>query len=275
MRVLALFFVSLLVLGLAAQAPAAQPSGAMTPARALAPVDAAVTTSQSTVARITAPAIVAVREVVQQVVPLPTPSLVSISPAAADLIVRWEVTSPAYYARALQRPVWPGGASGITWGIGYDGGHQAADVIASDWAAHGDAWRLRGTSGLVGTRARDALPGWADIVTPFALARTVFVNTSLPTWHGSTRRAYGPAFDSLPADAAGALVSNTYNRGTSMLGDRNREKRVIRNECLPRRDLRCIAAQLRASCRVWAGTPIQRGMCNRREDEARLAEAAR
>ncbi|UYK72523.1 hypothetical protein [Xanthomonas sacchari] len=275
MRVLAPFFVPLLVLGLAAQAPAAQPSVAMTPARAVAPVDAAVATSQSTVARIIAPAIVSVREAVQQVVPLPPPALFPVSPAAADLIVRWEVTSPAYYTRALQRPVWPGGASGITWGIGYDGGHQTTGVIASDWAAHGDVWRLRGTAGLVGIRARDALPRWADIVTPFALARTVFVNTSLPVWHDSTRGAYGPAFDSLPADAAGALVSNTYNRGTSMLGDRNREKRVIRDECLPRRDLRCIAAQLRASCRVWVGTPIQRGMCARREDEARLAEAAR
>lgn len=275
MRALAAFFVSLLVLGLTAPAPAAQPHVVTTPAPAVAPVDAAVATSQSTIARITAPAIVAAREAVQQVVPPSASAPATVSPAAADLIVRWEVTSPAYYAKALQRPVWPGGASGITWGIGYDGGHQTAAVIASDWAAHGDVWRLRGTAGLVGTRARDALPAWADIVTPFALARTVFVDTSLPTWRDSTRRAYGPAFDSLPADAAGALVSNTYNRGTSMLGERNREKRVIRDECLPRRDLRCIATQLRASCRVWAGTSIARGMCNRRNDEARLVEASR
>lgn len=277
MRTVSCILVSLLALGLAAQGPAAQPPAEMAPARAAAPVDAALATSQSTVARITAPAIVSVREAVQQVVPTrtPTPTLGPVSPAAADLIVRWEVTSPAYYSRALQRPVWPGGGSGITWGIGYDGGHQTAGMIASDWAAHADVWRLRGTAGLAGSRARDALPRWADIVTPFALARSVFVNASLPTWQASTRHAYGPAFESLPADAAGALVSNTYNRGPSMLGERNREKRAIRDQCLPRRDLRCIAAQLRASCRVWAGTPIQRGMCNRREDEARLAESAR
>ncbi len=275
MRSVPAILVLLLASCAAAPAPAAQPLVVTTPAAITVPVDAAVSDAQSTAARVLVPAVVSVRQAVQQAVPLPSTTNPPVSPAAADLIVRWEVTSPAYYTRALQRPVWPGGASGITWGIGYDGGHQTATTIASDWAAHADVWQLRGTAGIVGTAARDALPAWRGILTPYPLARGVFVDVSLPVWRASTRTAYGPDFDALPADAAGALVSNTYNRGTSMLGERNREKRAIRDQCLPRRDLRCIATQLRASCRVWAGTSIEAGMCARRNDEAALAEAAR
>lgn len=259
----------------AAPAPAAQPPVVSTPAKVADSVESVIDHAQSTVGVALVPAVVSVRGAVQQAVPQPATTTPPVSPAAADLIVRWEVTSPAYYTRALQRPVWPGGASGITWGIGYDGGHQTAAAIAADWAAHADVWQLRRTAGIVGTDARAALPPYRDIVTPYPLARSVFVDVSLPVWRDSTRTAYGSHFDALPADAAGALVSNTYNRGTSMLGERNREKRAIRDECLPRRDLRCIATQLRASCRVWAGTSIETGMCARRNAEADLAEAAR
>ena len=54
-----------------------------------------------------------------------------VSPAAVAHIVRWEITSPAYYDKRLRWPIWPGGASGVTWCIGYDGGHQTGPVIPS------------------------------------------------------------------------------------------------------------------------------------------------
>ena len=79
----------------------------------------------------------------------------------------------------------------------------------------------------------------------------------------------------LPADARGALIGNTYNRGGSMVGDRNREKRVIRDTCVPVGDLTCIALQLRSQCRLWRGTALEAGLCGRRESEARLTERAR
>jgi len=103
----------------------------------------------------------------------------------------------------------------------------------------------------------------------------VFVDVSLPVYYRTTVRSYGEAVLTLPADARGALVGNTYNRGGSMIGDRNREKRVIRDACIPAGDLVCIALQLRSQCRLWRGTDLEAGLCGRRESEARLAEGAR
>lgn len=247
-----------------------------TPAPVAAQVDAAVEYAQSTVADVVAPAAVEAREVVQTVVPPPAQNLPpQVSPAAVALIVRWEVTGESRYTRSLQWPVWPGGASGITWGIGYDGGHQTERDIRSAWSSHAAVDRLAGTAGVVGERAKAVLPQYRDIATPYSLAYDVFAGVSLPAYRTSARSAFRSApFDALPADAQGALVSLVYNRGASMIGTRNAEKRVIRDECLPAADVRCIATQLRAMCRLWAGTPNGQGLCNRREDEAHLAEAS-
>jgi len=268
-----------LLLAACIQAPAA---GAAPVAAGAAPVSdpvraaAAIDEARAATAQHIAPPLVAVRDTVQAVVPAPDadePALVS--PAAVAHIVRWEVTSQPHYTRRLQWPIWPGGASGVTWGIGYDGGQQSAATIARDWSMHADVDRLARTAGVTGQAARTALPQFRDIVVPFDQAERVFIDTSLPVYHRTTVRAYGPAVDSLPPDAAGALVGNTYNRGGSMVGDRNREKRVIRDNCIPALDLSCIAMQLRSQCRLWHDTPLEAGLCGRRESEAQLVERAR
>lgn len=234
----------------------------------------AVDGARAAIAASAAPAVVGAREAVQAVLPSPPAPVAVIAPAAVDLIVRWEVSSEAYYQRRLRRPIWPGGASGITWGVGYDGGHQTARDIRTDWAEHAQADRLAGTSGIAGDPARALLPDYADITVPWPMARTVFTGRSLPVYRTSARRAFGAPFDALAPDAQGALVSLIYNRGASMAGQRNAEKRTIRDVCLPAGDARCVGAELRAMCRLWAGTPNGPGLCARREDEARLAEGA-
>jgi hypothetical protein len=255
-------------------AQAQMPQVVMTPASVVAPVDAAIEHAQSTIADVVAPAAVGMREVVQAVVPSPAQAqLPPIAPAAVALIVRWEVSGAAHYTRHLLHPVWPGGGSGITWGIGYDGGYQTARDIRDAWAAHASVDRLAGAAGIVGDRARTALPAYADIVTPYPLAYTVFADVSLPAYRTTARQAFGAdAFEALPPDARGALVSLVYNRGAAMVGDRNAEKRAIRDTCIPAADVRCIASELRAMCRIWAGTPNGAGLCARRHDEATLAE---
>lgn len=216
-------------------------------------------------------AVAAVQAAVQQAAPerphAPTPA---IAPEAVDLIIRWEVTSRARYDRALSRPIYPGGASGITWGIGYDGGHQAAPRIRSDWPDHPHAGRLADTAGLTGERARDALPKFADIETPWGMAVRVFADRSLPAYRAHAARAFGPPFEAAPPHVQGALVSVVYNRGPSMSGGSRREMREIRDACLPANDAACVAHQIRSMCRLWRGTNLERGLCDRREDEARL-----
>lgn len=194
------------------------------------------------------------------------------TPYARDLIVRWEITSETAYNRRYARPVWPGGQSGITWGVGYDGGHQPAHVIVQDWQAHAEAKRLAGTAGLIGQAAQKALPQFRDIVTPWPLAVEVLDNASLPRYRAQARQAYGRHFDSASPWVQGALTSMTYNRGPSMAGERRRELRYIRDVCLPRGDDACVAEQILASCWVWANDNANGpGLCNRRKDEARVA----
>ncbi len=220
------------------------------------------------------PAIVAVREAVQSVLPAPVPApALLVSPAAVDLIIRWEVSSPAYYTSRLEWPIWPRGASGVTWGIGYDGGHQTRTTIGRDWEQHADVERLQTTSGITGSRANPLARSMRDVRTSFGYARQVFTDASLPVYCGSARMAFGAAyFDALPLDAQGVLCSVVYNRGASMMGDSRLEMRAIRDDCLPAGNTTCIATQIRSMCRLWQGTVNGPGLCARRNDEARLAE---
>ena len=201
------------------------------------------------------------------------PAVPTLPKAATTLIVRWEVTSPAYYSKRLERPVWPGGASGVTWGIGYDGGHQSAEAIRADWSMHPAVERLSATSGVRGAAAAALVRQLRDVRTPLDMAEHVFTHASLPKYHAAARRALGPGFDTLPDASQGALDSLGYNRGWLMSGPNRREMREIRDTCIPANDSDCIAAHLRAMKRLWPTSKAPHpGLRNRREDEARTAE---
>jgi len=191
-----------------------------------------------------------------------------------DLIVRWEVGSKAQYDRKYQSPIWPGGASGVTWGLGYDGGHQPVHVIREDWAQHPDNVRLSASSGVTGQAARGLVPYYRGVVVHWALATEVFDASSAPRYMRLARQAYGRGFDRAPIGVRCALTVETYNRGPAMTGDRRLERRAIRDVCLTSEpvDAACVARQLEASCRVWANDKQNgTGLCNRRRDEARVA----
>lgn len=225
------------------------------------------------------PAIVEVRAAVQEALPAPVEAVVeqlddaapAVNAKSVALIVRWEVGSRALYQRRWLRPVWPGGASGVTWGIGYDGGHATRDDIARAWHRHPQLPRLLTSAGVSGARAKYRAAELQDVLTPYPLAESVFREESLPAYSRDARRAFGAGVDDLPEGAIAALESEHYNRGGAMGGDRNREKREIRDTCIPARDTACIAAQLRSMKRLW---PDVRGLRDRREDEARTAEGA-
>lgn len=243
-RVLALL-VLLCLIGCSAPPPAASPGGE-TPSKAS--VEAPAAPSNLT--------------------PPPEPDLVS--PAAVALIVRWEIGTRDLYNRRYQGIICPGAASGPTWGIGYDGGHQARATIESDWKAHEHVAALATSSGVRGDAACAAFKGrHAYITTPWDYAYDVFASVSLVEYYRRARRAF-PGMEHLRPNAQGALVSLVYNRGTSMTGDSRREMRAIRDECVPARDYECIAHQIRAMTRIWKNSSIEAGMTRRRNDEADL-----
>lgn len=192
--------------------------------------------------------------------------------AAASLIIRWEVSSEAWYTRRLQFPIWPGGASGVTWGIGYDGGHQTARVVLEDWQAHDHRDRLGQTAGLTGAKAKAALQAYRDISTAYGYASQVFEDRSLVEYERRTERAFRDGFDQLRPNACAALVSTVYNRGAAMAGDSRREMRALRDGCVPSQDYACMARELRSMSRLWRGTVNENGLTARREAEARLVE---
>ena len=203
------------------------------------------------------------------------PARAGLSPRLAalstQLIVRWEVGSPARYTRLYQGVIWPGGASGPTWGIGYDGGHQSPAAIERDWSAHPLRHDLAKTAGVTGKQAQLSIARWRGITTPFSYAKVVFADRSLPSYAQQASRSLGNDFNELPEPTQAALISLGYNRGWSMLGSRNLEKRVIKNVCVPKRDVHCVALQIRAMCRLWVSARLGPGLCSRRNDEARVA----
>lgn len=220
------------------------------------------------------PAALAVQAMSQEVLspsPGPREGTWGGAPVAADLIIRWEIGSPARYARLYQGLICPPGASGPTGGVGYDFGHQTPAAIRAEWHEHPDVERLASASGVVGEAACKAFVAQhRDIRIDYAYAERVFLTSTLPAYQLAAERALGDGWHQLTLNAQAGNTSLGYNRGWSMRGDRNREKRAIRDVCAPAGDVRCNAAQIRAMKRLWPHIP---GLQNRREDEARVVES--
>jgi hypothetical protein len=162
-----------------------------------------------------------------------------ISDDAGELIIEQEVSGEKVYLKRYQHPERPGGASGITIGIGYDCGYSSPAQIRKDWAGRiPDAMievLASRCAGLKGQAAQDRLAEVRPkVVVPWAAAIGEFYDVEVPRWLARCR-AVLPNFDLLPPDCAGALVSLAYNRGPSFtippakdINGRYAEMRAIR-----------------------------------------------
>lgn len=196
------------------------------------------------------------------------PAPTDLSPAGYGLIIEFEVGGLSGYN---PRPEAPDAiVSGITWGIGYDGHTNSAARILEDWKRlrSEDVARLALIHKYYGRSAQAHLNEVRDILVAWAIANDVFLKIDVAREFASCRRAYKD-FDSLRPNAQAALISLTFNRGTSTSGPTRTEMRAI-VDLVPKRDYEGIAGQLRAMKRVWRGTAIQRGMERRRDAEAVL-----
>jgi hypothetical protein len=197
------------------------------------------------------------------------------SRAAVDLIVAEEVSSKEVYIRKYQHPEWPGGASGVTIGIGYDLGFATPARILSDWKdylAPNVIQAMQSVAGLTGTAAKDALAEVrSQIVVPWDAAMAVFMKVDMPKWEDLVLRAV-PGSDKLPAGCFGVLASISYNRGAafSKSGDRYQEMRDIRTHVASSAWDK-VPGDIRSMKRLW---PNVTGLKNRREHEALLWEAS-
>jgi GH24 family phage-related lysozyme (muramidase) len=194
-----------------------------------------------------------------------------ISKASIDLIIACEVSSQTYYEAHYRRPEWPGGASGITIGIGYDIGYSDQTKLRADWSERVSETMLRVMEkclGVRGTDAKDLLPSIRSLIDiPWEQANAVFINRDVPDWTAQVCAAI-PGAEKLPADCLGALVSLAYNRGCSFKspGDRYAEMRAIRAHVMAGQ-LDKVPDDFRSMKRLW---PTVKGLRDRRDAEAKL-----
>ncbi len=195
----------------------------------------------------------------------------SISPEAKKLIVEFETGGQSYYQARLQRPTWPGGASGVTVGIGYDLGYNTRAQILEDWKALPESQRnaLAGASGLKGAAAKARVSALKWIVIPWPVAEEVFVRKTMPRFGSMTAGAF-PGITAAHAHVEGAMLSIVFNRGASMAGSVRVEMRSIRDYVAAGR-IAPIPQEIRSMKRLWVGKGLD-GLLRRREAEARLVE---
>ena len=204
--------------------------------------------------------------------------MLAISDIAIAGIIELEVSSPAFYARTLQYPTRPGGASGVTIGVGYDLGYCTRAQFLAEWGPllrSDDVRRLAAVVGLKFEAAAAALHAVADVMVPFDAALKVFHEIDIPRTILECDAAL-PNCDAITPDCLGALVSLVFNRGDdfSSQTDRRREMVAIKAD-MATGNFADIPAQIRSMKRLWEdayGRPIPgvAGLVDRRDWEADL-----
>jgi GH24 family phage-related lysozyme (muramidase) len=196
------------------------------------------------------------------------------SQKALDLILEYEVGGgKSYYERYLSKPTWPGGASGMTLGIGVDCGYYTKNELAKifNFLPNTQLQLVENASGKTGQAGKEYTKYVKDkgIAVTWDQAMQIFNNL---TWSKFARLAENtfPGLDQLCDNAYGAIVSLVFNRGTSLSGPSRSEMRVIK-ELVPKKDYKGIAEELRSMKRIWEGKGLD-GLIERREAEARLVE---
>jgi len=204
---------------------------------------------------------------------LPIPNA-DIPTRAVAFIGQEEVGGRDFYDRFCTAPTWPGDASGVTIGVGYDLGYQSDFV--KDWSGllpDSAIARLMPWVGITGTAAGAGLAQLVDIAVPWQAAWGGYIERTLPQEVTKTQGVFiaSPARP-LPRLCLGVLVSLVYNRGTAMtdnsVDDRRLEMRQIR-DALAAKAYEDIPQLIRNMRRLW---PAGNGLRGRRDREAELFE---
>ena len=193
-----------------------------------------------------------------------------ISKKAIDLIIQHEVGGRAVYEKRYQKPIWAGGDSGLTIGLGYDIGYVKDAQLFSDWQGLNLNFlnALKRFCGVKGEVVKTMMRGEVlNVIIPYNIAYEVFVKKSIPKYYALTKKIY-PQLDELNEDTRGALVSMVYNRGAKIDGESRKEMKAI-VDLVSKKDYEGIAEQIEQSKRLWEGKGLD-GLVIRREAEADL-----
>ena len=194
----------------------------------------------------------------------------TISKKAIDLIIQHEVGGRAVYEKRYQKPIWAGGDSGLTIGLGYDVGYVKEAQLFSDWQGLNLNFlnALKRFCGVKGEVVKTMMRGEVlNVIIPYNIAYEVFVKKSIPKYYALTKKIY-PQLDELNEDTRGALVSMVYNRGAKIDGDSRKEMKAI-VDLVAKKDYEGIAEEIEKSKRLWENRGLD-GLVIRREAEADL-----
>ena len=189
----------------------------------------------------------------------------------------------AYYSTNTQWPHFPGEASGITIGVGYDLRMNTEEDFLATWGnvlPEGVLAELTRDVGKRGTKTRARELRQLGITVPFKAAWPVFVEKTMPRYYADTKAIY-PSLSRLDGLCRSVLVSLVFNRGNDLKGKRRREMREIQailkeadREGLDEEQITSILArvedQIVSMKRLWDPGS---GLIKRRQAEANLWRA--
>ncbi len=195
-------------------------------------------------------------------------------------IAKEETGGLAYYQQITQWPHFPGHASGITIGVGYDLRFNSAKDFKATWRSHFSPSMLKHLSadiGKKGSKKRAAELKKLGIRVPFSAAWAVLVQLTLPRYYKMTEAVY-PSLSTLPPQCRSALVSVVFNRGNDTSRPKREEMKNIQSILHRAQDqslkpaqkkliLREVEDQIIAMKRLW---PAGSGLLKRRDGEAAL-----
>ncbi|NDD52452.1 hypothetical protein EBZ39_00990 [bacterium] len=194
---------------------------------------------------------------------------------ALNLILQYEVGGTEnYYNKYLTHPTWPGGASGLTLGIGIDCGYYSPQELEKIFyfLPKVQLNAVKNASGKTGQSGKQYVQQVKplNITVTWDQAIEIFNSLTWPKFAKLAEKTF-PGLDQLCGDAYGAIVSLVFNRGTSLTGSSRQEMRNI-VPLVAKKDYKGIAKELRSMKRLWAGKGLD-GLIERREAEAKLVES--
>jgi len=100
-----------------------------------------------------------------------------------DPVINFECGGELYYNKYLKNPTWPGGASGITIGIGADLGYMSIsefDKYFANFFSTPERARLKAVIGKKGSSAKQHVLKLKDIELNWMDAKKIFIAWTLP-----------------------------------------------------------------------------------------------
>ncbi len=204
------------------------------------------------------------------------PSQLPISDAPKQFILFYEVTSEDNYNAKLKAPIWPGGDSGVTIGIGYDLGYASENDMVAEWSKYVHPFilnQLKPVCGKKAAAAQAAVSTVSHLRIEWDSAYRQFTESLLPIFVALTE-TFCQNVDDLPPDCRGALTSLVFNRGTALQLkndpiDSRREMREIK-DLMAAKQYGAIPQKFLDMQRIWIDKPKARGVVKRRAGEAAL-----